>query len=86
MVFSVVKPLDVCFAVFNLAQFESNPGKTHWCAVKHILCFLKGTETLSLCITARSNSNFLVFRIPIGPPTSMIASQFRVLLQTKSFW
>ena len=39
---------DNCFAVYNFAQFVSNPGKAHWCALKHLLRFLKGTESLSL--------------------------------------
>ena len=45
---SVVSCPDICFAVYNLAQFVSNPGKNHWCAFKHLLGFLKGTESLAL--------------------------------------
>ena len=36
------------FALLFLAQFVSNPGKAHWCALKHLLRFLKGTESPSL--------------------------------------
>ena len=47
MYLSVVSRPDICFAVYNLAQFVSNPGKAFWCALKH-LRFFKGTEALSL--------------------------------------
>ena len=43
---SVVSRPDICFAVYNSAQFVSNPGKAHWCALKHLLRFLKGAESL----------------------------------------
>ena len=78
MYLSVVSRPDICFAVYNLAQFVSNPGKAHWCALKHLLRFLKGTESLSLVYNRLKISNILVFRIPIGPPTRTIASQLRV--------
>ena len=70
MLLSVVSRPDICFAVYYLAQFVSNPGEAHWCALKHLLRFLKSTESVSLI--------FLIFRIPIGPPTRTIASQLRV--------
>ena len=45
---SVVCRPDICFAVYKLAQFASKLRKAHWCALKHLLRFLKGTEALSL--------------------------------------
>ena len=48
MYLSVVNRPDFCFAVYNLAHFVSNPGEAHWCALKHLRFFLKGTESLSL--------------------------------------
>ena len=39
---SVVRP-DICFAVYNLTQFVSNPGKEHWVVFKHLLRYLKGS-------------------------------------------
>ena len=78
MTLSVVSRTDNCFAVYNSAQFVSNPGKAHWCAVKHLLRFPRAASLYFVCITALKNTNFLVFRIPIGPPTQMIASQLQV--------
>jgi hypothetical protein len=34
---------DIAYAARVLARFNSNPGLTHWQAVKHVLHYLKGT-------------------------------------------
>ena len=34
---------DIAFAVGVLRRFNHNPGPHHWLAVKHLLCYLKGT-------------------------------------------
>ena len=39
---------DIAFTVSKLACFNSNPGKTHWAAVKHLFRYLKGTMDLKL--------------------------------------
>ena len=61
MCLSVVSRPDICFAVYNLAQFVSNPGKAHWCALKHLLRFLKGTESLSLVYNRSENLELFGF-------------------------
>ena len=61
MYLSVVSCPDICFAVYNLAQFVSNPGKAHWCALKHLLRFLKGTESLSLVYNRSENLELFGF-------------------------
>ena len=61
MYLSVVSRPDICFAVYNLAQFVSNPGKAHWCALKHLLRFLKGTESLSLVYNRSENLELFGF-------------------------
>ena len=68
----VVSRPDICFAVYNLAQFLSNPGKAHWCALKHLLRFLKGNQSLSLVHNRSENLELWVFWIQIGPPTRRI--------------
>ena len=40
---NVIRP-NISFAVYNLAQLVSNPGKAHCCALKHLLRFLKCSE------------------------------------------
>ena len=30
--------LDICFAVGLVSRYQSNPGPTHWQAVKRIMC------------------------------------------------
>ena len=37
---------DICFAVGVVSRFQSNLGLDHWVAVKHILKYLKRTETI----------------------------------------
>ena len=39
---------DITNAVGILARFNSNPGPTHWKAVKHVFRYLKGTLDLKL--------------------------------------
>lgn len=39
---------DIAFAVGKLAQYNSNPGRAHWQAVKHVFRYLKGTMDLKL--------------------------------------
>jgi hypothetical protein len=34
---------DIAYAVGVLARYNSNPGKAHWLAVKHLFRYLKGT-------------------------------------------
>ena len=34
---------DIAYTVSKLACFNSNPGKVHWTAVKHLFRYLKGT-------------------------------------------
>ena len=43
-----IKP-DICFDVGMVSKYQSNPGQTHWKAVKRILRYLKGTADYSLC-------------------------------------
>ena len=40
--------LDIAYSVAKLAQFNSNPGMTHWKAIKHVFRYLKGTMDLQL--------------------------------------
>ena len=48
MYLSVVSRPDICFAVYNLAQIVSNPGKEHWMALKHLFRYLTGSTILTL--------------------------------------
>jgi len=40
---------DLCWVVTKLSQNLSNPQKSHWTAVKHVLRYLKGTLEYELC-------------------------------------
>jgi hypothetical protein len=40
---------DICYAVGLVSRFQSNPGQSHWKAVKRILRYLKGTIDYVLC-------------------------------------
>lgn len=50
---------DIAFTVSKLARFNSNPGKTHWAAVKHLFQYLKGTMDLKLTYGPDSSSSEL---------------------------
>jgi len=39
---------DIAYAVSCLAKFNSMPGPKHWAAVKHLLCYCKGTMDYKL--------------------------------------
>lgn len=39
---------DISFAIGNVSQFNQNPGKAHWNAVKRIFRYLKGTINYKL--------------------------------------
>ena len=41
--------LDISYAVGMVSRYQSNPGETHWKAVKRILRYLKGTVDYRLC-------------------------------------
>ena len=43
---------DIAYAVGKLAQYNSDPGRQHWQAVKHIFRYLKGTMDLKLTYSA----------------------------------
>ena len=43
---------DIMYAVRKLAQYNANPGRGHWQAVKHIFRYLKGTMDLKLMYRA----------------------------------
>ena len=40
---------NICYVVGLVSRFQSNPGLTHWKAVKRILRFLRGTTNYILC-------------------------------------
>ena len=40
--------LDICYSVGIVSKYQSNPGKEHWTAVKHILKYLRRTRDYML--------------------------------------
>ena len=46
---------DIFFAVNRVCQFMHAPTNSHWAAVKHILCYLKGTTSYGFHITRSSS-------------------------------
>jgi hypothetical protein len=51
---------DIAFAVNQASRFLSNPGKTHWIAIKHLLAYLKETPNHGLIFKADTESEPLV--------------------------
>lgn len=33
--------LDICFAIYMVSRYQSNPGSKHWKIIKHILKYFK---------------------------------------------
>jgi transposase InsO family protein len=55
---------DIAYAAGVLARFNSNPGMTHWKAVKHLFRYLKGTVDLKLAYgpdPSMDNDRFITF-------------------------
>ena len=50
---------DLAHAVSVVSRFMSNPGKTHWNAVKWILCYLKGASDVCLVYDAKKQDDGL---------------------------
>jgi len=47
---------DIAYAVSYLACFNHNPHPEHWTAVKHLLCYLKGTSHYKLVYSKSDDS------------------------------
>jgi hypothetical protein len=47
---SATRP-DISFAVNKLRRFTSNPGSNHWCALEHVMRYLRGTSIYGLHYT-----------------------------------
>ena len=39
---------DILFAVNQLSRYNTNPGSSHWQAVKHLMRYLRGTSSMKL--------------------------------------
>lgn len=50
---------DIAFAIASLSQFSSNPGRSHWESVKHVLRYLRGTVDYKLTYGLKGNSKLL---------------------------
>lgn len=46
---------DILFAVNQLSRYNTNPGPSHWQAVKHLMRYLRGTSTLKLQYSRTGN-------------------------------
>jgi hypothetical protein len=46
---------DISFAVQQLSQYASNPGRQHWEAAKHVIRYLKGTRDHSLVLGGKGD-------------------------------
>jgi histone deacetylase 1/2 len=55
---SVMSRPDITFTVCNLSQFVTNPGMSHWRALKHLLRYLKGTQTKAMTFKRVSSASF----------------------------
>ena len=50
---------DIAYTVGVLARFNTNPGRAHWAAVKHLFRYLKGTLHYKLTYSPSSTSKEL---------------------------
>src|SRR5438477_7422032 len=46
---------DISYAVQQVAQYKSNPGRSHWTATKRIFRYLKGTRDYTLTLGGKMN-------------------------------
>jgi hypothetical protein len=59
---------DIAYIVGKLSRFNSNPGKDHWLAVKHLFRYLQGTKDLKLTYAPDPSSS--------APFTTYVDSDF----------
>ena len=55
---------NIAHTVSVLCRFNNNPGMQHWTAVKHLMCYLKGTVDLKLTYApspSRSDEPFVTY-------------------------
>jgi len=50
---------DISYVVSNLARFSNNPSEMHWRAAKHVMKYLKGTVSLSLCYNKETQDELI---------------------------
>ena len=50
---------DIAYTVGVLARFNTNPGRIHWAAVKHLFRYLKGTMDMRLSFSPDPNASEL---------------------------
>jgi hypothetical protein len=55
---SIATRPDISYAVSQVARYNSNPGSTHWTAVKRIFQYLKGTNNLWLVLGRDEEQTF----------------------------
>lgn len=67
---------DIAFAISVLARHSSRPTLRHWNGIKHLLCYLKGTEDLGLHYT-RSMDPKLVGYADAGYKSDPATSKFQ---------
>jgi len=51
---------DITHAVCNLSKYCSRPSNQHWCAVKRVFRYLKGTPNLGIFYSKQNNNNDFV--------------------------
>ena len=56
---------DIAYAVTALSQFNSNPGQSHWSAVKHVLRYLCGTIDHKLTYGPVTAEDFTSLSLPL---------------------
>jgi hypothetical protein len=52
---------DLALAIQKLTQFMTSYNKTHWAAAKRVVRYLKGTQTLKLCLGGSTAGNLVDF-------------------------
>ncbi|CAM8997494.1 unnamed protein product [Rhodiola kirilowii] len=57
---TITRP-EISYAVNRVCQFMHSPTESHWCAVKRILHYLKGTLSSGLVLQKARDSQLIVF-------------------------
>ncbi|XP_055633344.1 uncharacterized protein LOC129773723 [Toxorhynchites rutilus septentrionalis] len=52
---------DISFAVNHISQFNANPGRSHWNAVKRIMRYLRGTRSQRLTYSKQNSTGLVGF-------------------------
>ncbi|THH13070.1 hypothetical protein EUX98_g9761, partial [Antrodiella citrinella] len=83
---SLIARPDLAFAAGHLAQFNANPGMTHWKAVKRVLRYLAATRDLRLVLGLQDDGDASVGPVNVSTQDKLLPKEDPVTATTLRGW